>query len=298
MNVRPKAIACWALILAGGVLGTLPGGGLGAGRALAQPTPLPEVGIPADQVPESLQGVGIVQRLGEPVAAQAGLVDSNGRPVTIGERLTGRPALLVPVYYDCPMLCGLVLEALTKALRTLSLEVGSDFDVIVFSFDPSEGPEVAAKTRDRILKHFDSDAGWSFLSGSEESIRELTDSIGYTAKRDQASGEMAHAAGIFVLTPEGRIARIFFGIDYPPRDLRLALVEAGEGTIGGVVDQVLLFCFRYDPATARYSAAILRIVRAAGVLTVLAIAAFVIISRRRERLAAPAAGAANAGGTA
>lgn len=256
---------------------------LAAVGAHAQPTPLPKVGLPADQVPESLRGIGIEQRLGELVPAELELVDSTGATVTLGSLLTERPALLVPVYYDCPMLCGLVLESLTKSLKTLSLEIGSDFDIIVFSFDPTEGYESAAASRKRTLRYFDSEAGWSFLSGSEAAIAQLTAAIGFGAKRDEASGEMAHAAGIFVLTPEGRVARTFFGLNYPPRDLRLALVEAGDGTVGGIVDQVLLFCFRYDPATGRYSAAILRIVRAAGALTALAIAAFLFIARRRER---------------
>jgi protein SCO1/2 len=270
----------------------------GIGAAWAQPTPLPKVGLPAEQVPEQLRGINIEQRLGEQIPLDVELLDAAGHKIALGERLGERPALLVPVYYNCPMLCGLVLESLTKSLRTLSLEIGRDFDVIVFSFDSTEGFELASKTRKRILQYFDSEAGWSFLVGREESIRQLTDSIGYTAKRDQASGEMAHAAGLFVLTPDGRIARVFFGIDHPPRDLRLALVEAGEGSIGSFVDQVILFCFRYDPATGRYSAAILRIVRAGGALTVLAIGAFILIARRRERLYTQSTNDGNAEGTA
>ncbi len=272
--------------------------GVGIGTLEAQPTPPPKVGLPASQIPEQLRDIGIEQRLGESIPADLELVDASGRTIALGERLAERPALLVPVYYDCPMLCGLVLETLTKSLRTLSLEVGRDFDVIVFSFDSTEGYELAAKTRKRILQYFDSEAGWSFLVGEDESIRRLTESIGYTAKRDQKSGEMAHATGLFVLTPEGRIARVFFGLDYPPRDLRLALVEAGEGTIGGLVDQVLLFCFRYDPATGRYSTAILRIVRAGGALTALVIAAFVFLAWRRERIHSPKTTAGSAEGTA
>ncbi|MCP4205016.1 MAG: SCO family protein [bacterium] len=292
MSAGRKALL-WAF------LGTvLCGAGVGIGPAEAQPTAPPKVGLPAGQVPEQLRGIGFEQRLGEPIPLDLELVDAAGRTILLGDRLSERPALLVPVYYDCPMLCGLVLEALSKSLRVLSLEVGRDFDVVVFSFDSTEGHELAAKTRKRILRYFDSEAGWSFLVGSDESIRRLTTSIGYTAKRDQKSGEMAHAAGLFVLTPEGRIARVFFGIDYPPRDLRLALVEAGEGTIGGFVDQVLLFCFRYDPATGRYSTAILRIVRVGGMLTALAVAAFVYLARRRERVHSPNTTAGSAEGTA
>jgi protein SCO1/2 len=290
-----KAFA-WALALSVGVFGQAPSGLFGLGIAAAQPTPLPKVGLPASQLPDPLQGIGIEQRLGETLPMDLELLDSSGNKILLSDRFTGRPVLLVPVYYDCPMLCGVVLEAVTKSLKTLSLDIGQDFDVIVFSFDPTEGPELAAKTRERIVRYFDSEAGWSFLVGDESTIPRLTEAIGYTAKRDAASGEMAHAAGIFVLTPEGKIARVFFGLDFPPRDLRLALVEAGDGTIGGFVDQVLLFCFRYDPATGRYSTAILRIVRAAGILTVLAIAAFVLIARRRERLAALIP-SANVGGT-
>lgn len=289
---RARRSSICALALCAGLLGLMT-----ERIARAQPTAPPKVGLPANQVPESLQGIGIEQRLGEAIPPGVELMDSTGRSITFGERLTGRPVLLVPVYYDCPMLCGLVLEALTKALRTLSLEMGRDFDVIVFSFDSTETYEQAAEARQRTLKYFDSEAGWSFLVGEEDSIRQLTDAIGYTAKRDPNSSEIAHAAGIFVLTPTGDIARVFFGLNYPPRDLRLALVEAGEGTIGGFVDQVLLFCFRYDPATGRYSTAILRIVRTAGVLTAVAIVAFIILARRRERTDALATTVGRAQGT-
>ncbi|MFQ5527153.1 MAG: SCO family protein [Thermoanaerobaculia bacterium] len=244
------------------------------------------IGQTSDRVPKQFEGVNIEQRLGEQIPLDAEFVDSTGTTVLVADLVGERPALLVPVYYDCPMLCSMVLETLTKSLKTLKLEVGRDFDVVVFSFDSSETPEQAAKARKRWAHDYDPDSsgtGWHFLVGDDANIGRMTASIGFAANRDDASGDFAHAAALFVLTSDGRIARLFFGLSYPPRDLRLALVDAGEGSVGSVVDQVLLYCFRYDPATGRYSAAILRIVRATGILTALAIAGFVFLTWRRER---------------
>ncbi len=276
MNYRPLTCACWlaAALVALPVVAT------------AQSIGPKAVGVTSDRLPEQLKGVEIEQRLGETLPLEVELLAATGETVRLADVLGDRPALLVPVYYDCPMLCGMVLETLTKSLKTMKLEVGRDFDVVVFSFDPTETVEQAARVRDRQVHDYDpasTGRGWHFFVGEQDSIDRLTDAIGFTANRDATSGEFAHAAALFVLTPDGRIARLFFGLSYPPRDLRLALVEAGEGSIGSVVDQVLLYCFRYDPATGRYSAAILRIVRAAGVLTALAIGAFVFLTWRRER---------------
>ena len=245
------------------------------------------IGQTSDRMPEQLKGVAIEQRLGEQIPLDARFVDSTGAPVVLGDLIGDRPALLVPVYYDCPMLCGMVLETLTKTLKTLKLEVGRDFDVVVFSFDATETPEQAAKVRRRYAHDDDPNSdgnGWHFLVGDEVNVRRMIDAIGFSANRNDATGDFAHASALFVLTPDGRIARLFFGVSYPPRDVRLALVDAGEGTIGGLVDQVLLYCFRYDPTTGRYSAAILRIIRAAGILTALAIAGVIFLNWRRERL--------------
>lgn len=247
------------------------------------PGPKP-VGLPADQVPEQLEGIEIAQPLGEVVPLDADFTDSTGAGVRLGDLVGDRPALLVPVYYDCPMLCGMVLETLVKSLRTLKLDTGTDFDVIVFSFDASETVEDAANARRRAVRDYGrGDAGWHFLVGGESEIDRLMTDIGFATNRDAESGDFAHAAALYVLTTDGRISRLFFGLSYPPRDLRLALVEAGEGSIGSLVDQVLLYCFVYDPATGRYSAAILKIVRAAGILTALAIAILVFWTWRRER---------------
>lgn len=259
--------------------------------AYAQALPRAEVGATADQVPEQLRGIAVGQPLGERVPLSGAWTDASGRTVALADLVGERPALLVPVYYDCPMLCGMVLETLTQSLRTVSLEVGSDFDIVVFSFDPAEGPDLAAPVRTRILRGMDldpaGDAGWYFLTGEEASIGELTGALGFTANFDQTSGEFAHAAGLYVLTPAGEISRVFFGLSYPPRDLKLALLEAGEGTIGTLADQVLLFCFRYDPATGRYSAAILKLVRLAGIATALALFAYLFWTWRRARSLEP-----------
>lgn len=250
-------------------------------------TPGPKnVGQTSDLIPEPLRGVNIEQRLGETIPLDARFTNSQGESVVLDDLVGERPALLLPVYYDCPMLCGMVLETAVKSLRTLKLDVGSDFDVVVFSFDPLETVADATAARRRVVKDYGRDgggSGWHFLVGDEFEVKKLTDAIGFTANRDPATGDFAHAAALFVLTPEGNISRLFFGLSFPPRDLRLALVEAGQGSIGNMVDQVLLYCFVYDPATGRYSAAILRIVRAAGILTSLAIATFVFVTWRRER---------------
>ncbi len=275
--------------------------------AAATPGARPRDGHTASAVPAELGAIAFEQKLGETIPGELELVDSEGRPVGLGELVTTRPALLVPVYYDCPMLCGLTLEGLTKALKTLSLTPGSDFDVIAFSIDPAETAEQARAARARTLARLaDSGvardridaggAGWHFLVGSEAVVARLTEAIGFSFSSDEATGELAHAAGLLVLTPDGVIARVFFGVEFPPRDLRLALVEAGAGRIGNVVDQILLYCFRYDPASGRYTAAILNLVRAGGGLTLLVLLGFLFRSWRSERRLTAAENAAGAGG--
>ncbi len=244
-------------------------------------------------LPGPLAEVGFDQRLGARLPLAVELRDEGGAPVALGGLLGGRPAIVAPVYYDCPMLCTLTLNGLVHSLRALAFEPGRDFDVLVVSFDPRETPEQAAAAKATWVGRYGGDAenaaGWRFLTGSAEAIAALTDAIGFRFSYDEEAGEFAHAAGIVVVTPDGRVARYFYGIEYAPRDLRLGLVEAAGGAIGSPVDQVLLYCFRYDPATGRYSAVAMNLVRAGGVLTVAAIAIFLVASRRRERRLAGAA---------
>ncbi|HUF78947.1 MAG TPA: SCO family protein [Thermoanaerobaculia bacterium] len=250
--------------------------------------------------------VGFDQRLGVQVPMATALVDETGRAVTLGELGAGRPILLVPAYYECPMLCSMVLSGVVATLDTLELEPGRDFSVAVVSFDPEETPEMAGAAKARHLVRYRSRqragdagssgalqaaAGFHFLTGEEAPVRELLDAVGFRYAYLPESDEWAHAAGIVTLTPEGAVARYHYGVEYPPRDVRLGLIEAAGGAIGRPVDQVLLYCLRYDPGSGRYSLAILNLVRVGGIATVAAIGLFIFASwRRGRRLAAPEAG--------
>lgn len=242
--------------------------------------------VPASELPGPLQKVGFEQRLGEPVPLDLAFRDADGEPVELAALTAGRPAILVPVYYDCPMLCGMVLNGLTTTLRAMKLDAGRDFEVVVFSIDPAETTAMAAARKAATLERYDRPGaadGLHFLTGEAEAIAALTQAIGFRYDYDESSGEFAHAAGLVLLTPEGQVARTLYGVEYPPRDLRLGLVEAADGQIGNVVDEILLFCFRYDPTIGRYSAATMNLVRAGGAITVGLLAAFVLLMLRRER---------------
>jgi protein SCO1/2 len=240
---------------------------------------------PADR-PAALRDVGFDQRLGETVPLDVVLRDETGAAVRLGAYFGEKPVLLVPAYATCPMLCPLVLSGVVSALRALPFDVGREFTVVIFSFDPRETPAEVAAKRERLLQDYrrpNAAAGWHFLTGDEPSVRRLAAAVGFRYAFDERQQQYAHASGIVVLTPEGRIARYFFGVEFPPRDLRLALVEASAGRIGSPVDQLLLFCFHWDPATGRYSRLALDAVRVAGFGTVVALATFVGAMLRRER---------------
>jgi protein SCO1/2 len=242
----------------------------------AQPArPAPAGARPAPPEPR-------VERLGELVPRELPFREADGRAVTLGELHPGRPAVLALVWFRCPMLCQLVQEGLVAGLKALPFTPGREFEVLVLSFDPAETPELAAERRAAALARYarpGSEAGWHFLTGAAEPIGRVLDAVGFDAVRDQRTGQFAHAAGLVVLTPEGRISRVLFGLDYAPRDLRLALVEAGEGRVGSLVDRVLLLCWRWDPATGKYTAAVLGAVRIGGVATLLAL----VLALRRWR---------------
>ncbi len=239
----------------------------------------------AEDRPAALRGVTFDQRLGEVVPLDAPFRDESGQPVTLRSYL-GKPIVLVPAYYTCPMLCTLVLNGVVSALRALPFDAGREFTVVTFSFDPKDGPEAAAAKRERYLAEYrrpGAAAGWHFLTGDAASIDALTAAIGFHANWDEASKQFAHASGIVLLTPQGRVARYFFGVEFAPRDLRLGLVETSEDRIGTVVDQLLLFCFHYDPVTGRYGRLALDAVRAGGVLTILVLGTAIGWWLRRER---------------
>jgi protein SCO1/2 len=243
----------------------------------------------ADEKPDILRNVGFDQRLGAQVPLDLAFGDETGSPVKLGDYLGDKPVLLVPAYYECPMLCTIVLNGVASALRALPFDVGREFRVVTFSFNPHETSELAAAKKATYIEDYrrpGAAAGWHFLTGDEPSIAALTQAIGFRYVWDEASKQYAHASGIVVLTPGGRISHYFFGVEFSPRDLRLALVEASGERIGSLVDQLLLFCFHYDPATGRYSRVALNAVRAGGVLTLAALVGFVVLMLRRDAIRA------------
>jgi protein SCO1/2 len=241
---------------------------------------------PADEKPAMLREVGIDQRLNERVPLDLVFRDEAGRTVRLGDYFGARPVVLALVYYECPMLCTQVLNGLVGTLKSFAFEPGREFEVVAVSFDPSEGSDLAALKKANYLARYGRPAtadGWHFLTGDAESIAALTKAVGFRYVYDERIQQFAHGAALTVLTPSGVISRYFYGIEYSPRDLRLGLVEAAAGRIGNAIDQFLLLCYHYDPATGRYSATALGAVRLGGVLTVAALAAFILVSLRRER---------------
>jgi protein SCO1/2 len=244
--------------------------------------------IPANHTPGSLEGIGIDQRLNERLPLSLPLRDETGRAVTLGDYFGRRPVVFALVYFNCPMLCTQVLNGLVASLNVMSLQAGKDFDVVAVSFDPRDTPAGAAAKKEAYLsryKHPAAGEGWHFLTGDAAAIETLTKAAGFRYRFDEKLDQFAHASAAMVVTPEGRLARYFYGIEYAPRDLRLGLVEASAGKIGTPVDQILLYCFHYDPVSGKYGAVVMNIVRLAGLLTVGLIAVVVVVlSRRRSRL--------------
>ncbi len=242
-------------------------------------------------LPPELEEVGFDQRLGETLPLDLIFTDESGESRPLGSWFGDRPVLLALVYYDCPMLCPMILNGLTTALRPLPFDAGEEFDVMVVSFDARETPEMAATTKAIFVERYDrpgTEAGWHFLTGSEESIAALTDTVGFRFSYMEDADQFAHTAGVVALTPEGQIARYFYGVEYPPKSLRLGLVEAADNKIGSVVDQVLLYCFHYDPETGTYTAVAMNIMRLGALITVALIGLFLMIQFKRERRTAAA----------
>lgn len=229
--------------------------------------------------------VRIDQKIGRYIPLNLKFRDETGRLVQLADFVSSRPVVLTPVYYGCPMLCTQVLNGLVRTLKVTPLEIGRDFEIVTFSFDPKDTPEVAAAKKANYLKELgrqDAAAGWHFLTGTRDAIDALTSAIGFRYVWDEKLQQFAHGAAIVVLTPEGKIARYFYGIEYPPRDLRFGLVEASQGRVGNVVDQVLLLCYQYDPMTGRYGWVIMTTMRIAAIVTIVAIAMFLYVMLRRE----------------
>jgi protein SCO1/2 len=230
--------------------------------------------------------VGLDQRLNEQLPLDLPFRDETGKSVRLRDYFGEKPVVLALVYYQCPMLCTLVLNGLLRSLRALSFTAGHEFTVVMVSFAPRETPALAAIKKATYLQAYarpGAEAGWHFLTGEEPAIQQLTQAAGFRYVYDAKADQYAHASGIIVLTPQGRIARYFYGVEYAPRDLRLGLVEASTNKIGSPIDQVLLLCYHYDPATGKYGVLITNVLRLAGVATVLGLGTFMLVMFCRER---------------
>lgn len=256
-----------------------------ATSALRAQTIPSNVGPTAATMPPALQNVGFEPQLDAQMPLDLPFRDETGRSVQLREYFGQKPVVLAFVYYGCPMLCDQVQQGVVGTLRMLSFTPGVDYQVVFISFDPRETPDMAATKKKTALSHFGrsgTDSGWHFLTGSQETIDAATHAANFRYNFSAKTNLFAHASGVMVLTPDGRISRYFYGVEYPGRDMRLGLVEASAGKIGTPIDHVLLFCYQYDPTAATYSAAILRIIRLGGVLTILCIVVGILIFRRRD----------------
>lgn len=247
---------------------------------IVQPAQAPKGGLP---VP--LRKVGVDQRLNNQVPLDLVFRDESGQEVKLGQYFGHRPVILSLVYYDCPMLCTLVLNGLVGSMKALQFDVGREFEVVTISFDPREKPDVAREKKAGYMARYGREGaaqGWHFLTGDEPSITALADAVGFRYAWDEETRQFAHASAIMVLTPEGRVSRYFYGIEYAPRDLKLGLVEASNNKIGSPVDQILLYCYHYDPQTGKYGFAIMNAIRVLGFATFFGLALLIFILKRRE----------------
>jgi protein SCO1/2 len=246
----------------------------------------PEGGRTAAERPGLLSQIRIDQKLDELIPLDLPFVDEQGQPVTFGRYFGQRPVILALVYYECPMLCTQVLNGLVSSLDVLRFDPGKEFEVVALSFDPGELPGMARDKKKNYMERYKrpgTEGGWHFLTGKQESIARLTDSVGFRYAYDEKTDQYAHAATIILLTPGGRVSRYFYGIEYAPRDLRLGLVEASENRIGNAIDQALLLCYHYDPSEGKYGVAIMNVLRLIGILMIVSVGAFILIALRRDR---------------
>jgi len=240
-------------------------------------------------LPETLKAVGIEQRLGDKLPLDVELKDEDGKTVKLGTYFNnGRPVILTLVYYECPMLCNQVLNGLTGSLKGMSLDAGKDFDVVALSFDARENdkPDLAKNKRASYIERYGrpgTEKGWHFLTGTQEAIDKVTSSAGFNYKWDEKSNQFAHAAGIMITTPDGTLSRYFYGIDYAPKDVKFGLMESSGNKVGNPAEQLLLYCYHYDPATGRYGLAILRVMRLAAIATMLGMGAMIFVFWRRNK---------------
>jgi protein SCO1 len=259
---------------------------LSAGTALAQIYAPPQTQVYAPS--RLLKAVGITQKMGAQIPLDLPFVDETGRDVTLRQYFD-KPVILALVYYQCPSLCNMVLNGVLSSVKALDLTAGKQYEVVAVSFDPRETPQMAAAKKQNYVKDYDhhgADKGWHFLTGPETSSKALAAAVGFRYVYDSMTNQYAHSSAIMILTPDGRVARYFYGIQYPPRDLRLGLVEASNEKIGTPTDQVLLYCFHYDPTTGKYALVIMNVLRLAALITLGALVTFMIVMFRRDFRAA------------
>jgi len=272
------------------------GGTVYAQKAEHYNSPLysPKTYDPAQQgssngLPDALKTIGIEQRLGEQLPLDTEFTAEDGRTIKLDSLFqSGRPVVLAFVYYECPMLCNEVLNGLTGSLKGISLDAGKDFDVVAISFDARENekPELARNKKTAYMERYSrpgSEKGWHFLTGSQAAIDAVTKAAGFSYQWDEKSKQFAHAGGVMIVTPQGKMSRYFYGIDYSPRDLKLGVMESADNKVGSAADQMLLYCYHYDPSTGKYGLAILSVIRAAAVLTLLGMGAFGFVFWRRGK---------------
>ncbi len=255
---------------------------------------------PSTSIPRALRNVGIDQKLGAQIPLDILFQDEAGRPVRLGQYFGDRPVVLVLAYYNCPMLCTQVLNGLVTSMRALSFDAGKEFEVVTVSFDPHDRPSDAAAKKVPYIREYGragADRGWHFLTGGPGSIDRLTQAVGFRYSWDNDLAQFAHASGIFVMTPDGKLSRYFFGIEYAPRDLRLGLIEASNRRIGNPVDALLLYCYHYDAKMGRYGAVVMNLVRLGGIGAVLILSTFVTLMWRRDRRLDAARRKPGSGGT-
>jgi len=259
------------------------------GETLNAPSKLPTpdlLNMTGADRPSPLKEVTIEQRLGSQLPLDATFRDETGRAVKLGDYFGKRPVVLTLVYYECPMLCTQILNGMVRAAKVLTFTPGQEYDVVALSFDARETPKLAAAKKSvymKDLRHPEANAGWHFLTGDVDQIKKVTDAVGFHYKWDVNTAQFAHASAIYILTPDGKLSKYFYGIDYSPKEMRFALVEASHGRIGTAVDQILLFCYHFDPVSARYTWFALGLLRVAGAGTVLTLGGFVVIMLRREK---------------
>jgi protein SCO1/2 len=241
---------------------------------------------PAHQMPGVLKDVTFQQQLGEQLPLDAAFKDEAGRDVRLGDYFkTGKPVVFAFVYYECTMLCTQVMNGISSALKVVPFEIGKDFDVVLVSFDPRDTPQAATEKKAAHLQYWSTEktaGAWHFLTGTEPEIRRVAQAAGFSYAWDARNNQFAHVSGVLVTTPEGRLSRYFYGIEYSPKELRLALVESGKGAIGSKIDELLLYCFHYDPESGRYGVVVMNLIRLGGVVTVALVAGFILLMRRRE----------------